>query len=121
VRIRVDLIPNPDTLMPLTIKPYNLDVSQFTTTPRRKAKFLIENKGEQDFNLTLIDWPREYFDVKLPGKVKAGQTAEAMVIVNEDKIESEFKQSLTIEIDDTEHTRYSVPVERIVRIKDAGK
>jgi hypothetical protein len=117
VKFKSVLVPEPDTLMPISLSPYNLDVSQFTELPRRKAKFLIQNKGDRDYELKLIDWSRKYFDVKLPKVVKAGETAEGLVIVHKDKIKSEFEQSLTFEINDGKHTRYTLPVKRIYRIK----
>ncbi len=118
LKIRAELLPEPDTAKPLTLSPYDLDVSQFTSKPRRKAKFLIQNKSERDYKLTLIDWPKKYFDVELPKKVKAGETVEGMVIVHKDAVDKEFKQSLTFELDDENHTRYTLPVSRVVRIKD---
>ncbi|MFQ6008146.1 MAG: DUF1573 domain-containing protein [Candidatus Zixiibacteriota bacterium] len=117
VKISAVLLPEPDTVMPISLSPYNLDVSQFTERPRRKAKFLIQNKGDQDYELTLVDWSRQYFDVELPQKVKAGETVEGLVIVHQDKINSEFEQSLTFEINDEKHTRYTLPVKRMYRIK----
>jgi hypothetical protein len=40
------------------------------------------------------------------------------VIVHEDAIETEFHQSLTFEINNGSHTRYTLPVRRVYRIKD---
>ncbi|MEW5994137.1 MAG: DUF1573 domain-containing protein [Candidatus Zixiibacteriota bacterium] len=122
VRIKIDLIPDPDTLMPITLNPYTLDVSQFTTMPRRRAKFLIQNKSDREYRLELIDWSKKHFDVTLPGKVKAGETVQGLVTVHEDMVDSEFEQSLTFQINDENNTRYTLPVKRMVRIKDvAGK
>ncbi len=121
VRITAELIPEPDTVMPLSLNPYNLDVSQFTSKPRRRAKFLIENKSSRDYELTLIDWSRKYFDVELPKKIKAGETAEGIVTVHKDMVDSEFEQSLTFEISDENHTRYTLPVRRMVRIKETDR
>ncbi len=117
VKISAVLLSEPDTVMPISLSPYTLDVSQFSENPRRKAKFLIQNKGSQDYELTLVDWSRNHFDVELPKKVKAGETVEGLVVVHEDKLDSEFEQSLTFEINDEEHTRYTLPVKRIYRIK----
>jgi hypothetical protein len=120
VKIKAELLPEPDTVMPLNLSPYNLDVSQFTTKPRRKAKFLIQNKSDQDYEITLIDWSKKHFDVKLPQMIKAGETVDGMVIVHESTIETEFEQSLTFEINDEAHSRYSLPIRRMYRIKDRG-
>ncbi len=117
VKIKAELLPEPETAMPLSLSPYYLDVSQFTQKPRRKAKFLIQNKSDQDYVLNLIDWSRKYFDVELPKEVKAGETAEGLVVVHKDAVKAEFEQSLTFEINDSTHTRYTLPVKRMYRIK----
>ncbi len=118
VKIQAELLPEPDTVMPLSLSPYSLDVSQFTQQPRRKAKFLIQNKGDQDYEITLVDWSKKHFDVELPDKIKAGETADGMVIVHEDAVETEFEQSLTFEISDEAHSRYTLPIRRMYRVKD---
>jgi hypothetical protein len=120
VRFSADLIPEPDSMIPLRIQPFNLDVSQFTSTPRRKASFQITNVGDRDYAITLIDWSKRHFDVKLPNRIKAGGSIEGIVEVNEDMVDKEFEQSLTFEIDDELNTRYTIPVKRMVRIKDVS-
>jgi hypothetical protein len=117
VKISAQLEPEPEAVMPISLSPYTLDISQFSEQPRRKAKFLIQNKGDQDYELTLVDWSRNHFDVELPKKIKAGETVEGLVTIHEDKVESEFEQSLTFETNDENHTRYTLPVKRMYRIK----
>ncbi len=107
----------PDSLHPIFITPPRLDVSQFTETPRRKATFVLENRSDKDYNLKLIDFPKDYYTVKLPSKVKAGQTAEGEIEVVEDRIEEGFERSFTFSIDDEKSSRYSLPVKRMYRVK----
>lgn len=111
------LIAEPEIDLPLFLNPVYIDVSQYTKKPRRKAKFLIENRGDTTYTLTLVDWARDFFDVELPSKVKPGETVEGSILVHEDKIPFNFNHSLTFSINDFEETRYTLPVERKVRIK----
>lgn len=111
------LIAEPENDLPLYLNPQYIDVSQYTEKPRRKASFLIENRGDSDFKLTLVDWGRDFFDVQLPDGVKAGETVEGSILVHEDKVPYDFNLSLTFAINDTEETRYTLPIERKVRIK----
>jgi uncharacterized protein DUF1573 len=111
------LVADPEIDLPLLLNPVYIDVSQYTEKPRRKAKFLIENRGDTDLKLTLIDWARDFFDVELPAEVKSGETVEGSIMVHEDKIPYDFKHSLTFSISDSDETRYSLPVERKVRLK----
>lgn len=120
VKILSELLPEPDTIMPVSLSPALLDVSQFSPNPRRRAKFLILNKGEQDLDLTLIEWAKDFFDVKFPDEVKAGETVQGIVTVREDKIETEFEKSLTFQISDSTNTRYTLPVKRWYRVKQSS-
>ncbi len=117
LKIYALLLPEPEKDTPLVINPNPLDISQFTDLPRRKGTFLIENRSNHDVELTLIDWARDYFDVKLPKKIKAGEAAQGTVTIHKDKIPEEFEHSLTFQINDDKQTRYTLPVKRVVRIK----
>jgi hypothetical protein len=113
----------PDSAYPVRLQPSKLDVSQFTQEPRRRASFLVENLSAKDYDLKLIDYPDQFFEVKLPNRVKAGETVEGEIIVREDKIEQGFERSFTFMINDESGTRFTLPVERMYRIKkaDAGQ
>jgi hypothetical protein len=82
------------------------------------AKFNIVNKGDQDYNLKLIDYGDDYFELEMPEMVKAGQTATGTIMVHEDLVESEFERSITFELDDDMRTRYTLPVKRMYRVRD---
>lgn len=111
-----DLSQESEEMRPLVIQPSRVDVSQFTKTPRRRAKFLIENRSDEDYALQVIDDYDVSFEINLPRKIKAGETVEASVTVDEDKINEEFLQSFTFQLDDEKKTRYTVPIKRSVRI-----
>jgi len=111
------LVAEPEIDLPLYLNPPYIDVSQYTEKPRRKASFLIENRGDVDFKLTLVDWGRDFFDVDLPNLVKAGETVEGSILVHEDKVPYDFNLSLTFAINDIDETRYTLPIERKVRVK----
>ncbi|MFH2048853.1 MAG: DUF1573 domain-containing protein [bacterium] len=111
------LVAEPENDLPLYLNPQYIDVSQYTEKPRRKASFLIENRGDIDYKLTLIDWERDFFDVDLPSLVKAGETVEGSIMVHEDKVPYDFNLSLTFAINDIDETRYTLPIERKVRVK----
>ncbi len=117
LQIYSHLIAEPETDLPLFMNPQYIDVSQYTEKPRRKAKFLIENKGDVDYKLTMVDWAHDFFDVELPAEVKAGETVKGTITVHDEKLKFDFNQSLTFSINDTEESRYSIPVERRVRVK----
>lgn len=118
MRIKAELIPEPESMRPVYPSPYKVDVSQFRPTPpRTKTKFYIVNPSETDYNLTLVDHPEYVFSVEMPEIVRAGDSARVVIDVKEEYIEQEFEHSLTFSIDDEQNSRFSVPVERMLRIK----
>ncbi len=112
-----NLITDPKSDLPLQISPLPVDVSQFTATPRAKAGFMITNQGGQDLNIKIVDNYNKSFTIDMPNKVKAGESIEGTIKVKDGMLSEEFGESFTIEIDNLEQQRYSVPVKRMVRVK----
>ncbi|MFQ5499310.1 MAG: DUF1573 domain-containing protein [Candidatus Zixiibacteriota bacterium] len=117
MRIMAELVTETTALRPIEITPSKLDVSQFSQKPRRSARFHISNSGDSDLRIIVVDQGNKYFDVKLPEKLSAGETIEGIIRVRDDAIEQEFEQSITFEIDDEEHSRFSLPVKRMYRLE----
>ncbi len=117
VKIMAELIPEPQKGKQLVINPPTLDVSQFTEKPRRKGKFLISNRSDQDYKITVVDYASDYFDVDMPKKIGAGETVEGVITVHKNRIPEEFEHSLTFMINDDLEQRYTLPIKRQVRIK----
>ena len=115
MQIKAELIPDPDNMTPIHLKPYQLDVSQFTEKPRRKAHFKIINVTEQAYEINPIDTSYKHFEVDLPRKIGPGETVEGTVIVHENAIEKEFYQSITFELNDDGNSRFSLPIQRKYR------
>jgi len=118
IKVSTELLPDPDTVMPIHLSPARLDVSQFKPTVRQKARFYIHNKDSVDYQITLIDHADHVFDVTLPEVVKAHDSAWGGVILHDEAIGTEFEHSLTFEINDANRTRYSLPVKRMYRVKE---
>ncbi|MDH4156276.1 MAG: DUF1573 domain-containing protein [candidate division Zixibacteria bacterium] len=118
LKIVAELIPYPEEMKPIRLWPHRLDVSQFTTKPRRRAGFKIENMTDQTLRIIPVDTVSKDFDVTLPDKVGPGETVEGMVIVHKDAVEKAFEQSITFELDDEEGSRFSLPVQRKYRPRD---
>jgi hypothetical protein len=116
VAIKSEVITNPEETYPITIKPYKFDISQFGEKERKKLKFEITNVSEKDLEINLVDMPNDMFELKLPKKVKAGQTAKGQIELLDEYVDQEFEKSLTIELGDEAKSRFTVPVKRTIRI-----
>ena len=120
--ISAELLPLPDTVQPVHLSPSRLDVSQFRPKVRRKASFWIVNTDTVDYRVKYVDHADYVFDLNLPEKVAAGDSAKGSVSVLDEYIETDFEHSLTFELDDADRTRYTLPVQRMYRVKEsAGK
>lgn len=121
LRIDAEMVVDPATVMPVTVEPFRLDVSQFTKKPRRRARFQIINKTDIEYPIKLIDHAYHYFDVQLPDKIGPAETVEGVITVHKERIDQEFERSLTFEIQPPDELpiRYTVAVKRMVRIKDS--
>ena len=109
------VVARPDSTYPLIIKPYKLDISQFGEKVRDEMKFNFTNVSEKDLNLTLIDRPEGLFDLELPDKVEAGKTASGALKLQADAIEKSFEKSITIQVDDEQSSRFTIPIKRTKR------
>ncbi len=124
LQIHTEILPEPEQMRPIQLKPYILDVSQFSVKPRRRARAWIINESEEDLKLNILDDKEKSFAVILPESVKANDSAEIIITVNEDAIESEFNESFTFEISDEVRSRFSLPVKRMYRVpqkENSGK
>ncbi|MBD3258867.1 DUF1573 domain-containing protein, partial [candidate division GN15 bacterium] len=100
---------------PLEVIPEFVDVSQFGEKTRRVGKFLVVNKTDQDYRLEVVDSSLKSFEVKLPDEIKAGETIEGKVRVFEDRVQTEFRESLTFRAVGIKDGVYSVPILRMYR------
>lgn len=104
-----------DSTKPVIVRPYKLDISQFSAQPREQMKFTLENVTGQDLEWNMVYYPSKYFEVKLPNKIKAGKSIEGTLKVRPEYIGAEFEQSFTIEFNDANKTRFTIPVTRTMR------
>ncbi|MCP4603444.1 MAG: DUF1573 domain-containing protein [Proteobacteria bacterium] len=121
VIIHVDVVRRPDSTQPIVIKPYKLDISQFGEKVRDKMEFTITNVSSNDLNIRLIDLPRDVFQVTLAEVIPARSSIKGMVRLLPDALEMPFEKSFTLECDDPNATRFTVPVKRAVKMPGASK
>lgn len=115
VRITATVVPRPDSTYPLVMKPYKLDISQFGDKQRDEVKLTITNVSDQPYDLKMIDYPREFFALTLPETLAPGASAEVTLALTQAGLGAEFEKSFTLEVNDTQTTRYTIPVKRKIR------
>jgi hypothetical protein len=117
---RATVTNRPDSTFPILVKPYKLDISQFGQTERNQMRFMINNISDQQVSIELMSGISDLFDVTLPDKIAAGETAEGMLRLNEAALEQSFESSFTLQLSDSSLTRLTVPVKRTVQTPSAS-
>jgi hypothetical protein len=121
VQITTSVYTNPDSTYPINISPYKFDISQFGEKTRNSLEFSITNLFDSDLEVKLVDMPLNMFKVTLPKKIKAGKVEKGKIEVLDEYLKSEFEKSITIELSDSQKTRFTIPVKRTVRIPGSGQ
>ena len=115
VSIYAEMLNRPEKATPLVISPPRVDILQVGDKPRRKASFSIINVTDRDYKMTLVGNGFESFTLDFPDVIKANDTATVRLKIREDRLDTEFAESITFELDDDYGTRYTVPVRKFER------
>lgn len=105
----------PDSTYPLVIKPYKLDLTQFGDKVRDEIEFKIENVSDMPVEVMLISSAPRFFTLELPSQIGAGSTATGKLKLAPEAVDQRFEKSFTIECNDEQKTRFTVPVKRSIR------
>ena len=109
----------PDSTYPLIISPYKLDLSQGTEKVIDRIEFTIRNVSDTKLELKLVSHAYDFFEVELPKSIAAGASAKGKLKLLPSMLEKSFEKSFTIEVSDTNKSRFTVPVKR--SLKDASQ
>jgi hypothetical protein len=118
--IMSNILIRPDSTYPVVIKPYKLNISQFSEKIRDEMTFNITNVSDRDLNPSLVTFPKDLFEVILPKEIKAGENARGVLKLKKAGLNEEFKKSFTFELNDEKKTRFTIPVLRNLRLADSS-
>lgn len=77
-----------------------------------EIKIEVTNQSDQKLKMTLIDDPFQFLDIRVDDEeIEPGKSKEIKVKIADDCEKDNFKKSFTIELNDTDKTRYTVPVQ----------
>jgi hypothetical protein len=98
-----------DTAFHIQLTPPSLDFTVVEGKPHEK-KLLLKNSDTMEYKVSLIDYPKEYYKVKLNKKLKPGKSVELKVKPAKDLPHDGLKRSRTLELESNEKTRVTVPL-----------
>lgn len=97
------------------MKPYKLDLSQFGEKLRDKIDFTITNVSDEKIDISMVSFSKDFFNVKLPKSIEAGKTASCSLKLTKKAVKQNFEKSFTIETNDKDKSRFTIPVKRKLR------
>lgn len=98
----------PDSLTPLTLSAATLNWEQ--DTKAKEQKLIVKNVSKNPVKMHIVSQPYGYLKITLPDQeIKPGKDKEIKVKIQPGIKDLEFKKSFTIELDDSLHTRYTIP------------
>ena len=81
-------------------------------TRNQEVEIKVFNQSDQKFKMTLVGIPFQYLDINVDdGELKPEKAKSIKVKIATGCEEDNFKKSFTIELNNPEKTRYTIPVE----------
>lgn len=103
-----------DTTYPLVVTGWPVVATGPIGSVGTEYSFEITNTSPRSLDLTIIDSASEYFTVDIPPHLEPNQTATCDVSIHDWILDQKFKKSITIEVSDSAHTRFTIPVRRYI-------
>lgn len=114
-----NIMKDADTTRPLMIEPMAVMLDSVRPdNPEKKWKFKVamRNIGEDKVKAHLVTGPAELFKIKIDDKdIKPGDERYIELQFDEEILDEMFTKSLTIELDDSAATRYTIPITKARR------
>lgn len=106
------MLAKPDSTFPIIIKPFKLNMAQTSDTLPTEVRFSIVNVSSQTFAPIVVSSQDALFKVTMPKSIAPGEAAEGYIRMKEDSPYISFDKSITIQLDDAKHSRFTIPVKR---------
>lgn len=107
--LRAEIYSQPDSLPEIGLDP---NVVKYDENNRNdKIKIKVLNKSEQKLKMQLVSYPKGLLKIDVPDKeIKPGDDREIKVEIDNDFDGEDFAKSFTIQLNDADSTRYTIPV-----------
>jgi hypothetical protein len=118
LQIQAHVFKPADTVRPLMIEPMAVELDSIRPDDPGKSwkfKVAVHNVGEEKVKAHLVAGPTELFEIKIPKDIKPGKEEYIELKFDENILEQLFTKSITIELDDSAATRYTIPITKARR------
>jgi hypothetical protein len=113
LEITADVKPKPDTLLDISYTPYSLEFKKNRNGKFEEMKIKFTNKGQKEFRLKVIDYPKRFFEVQLSNETLM---PKRMVVLKVKPVKTSpdgtIKKSITLQFSGEKKFRITVPVKK---------
>jgi hypothetical protein len=106
--------PTPDSLRPVTFSPprLNLDsLRDLAKAPVWDCKVSVHNWSDQKLQIRQVSPPLAHIHVDIPkGDIAPGEASSLQITIDPVDADTMIVKSLTFEVSDSSHTRYTLPI-----------
>ncbi len=117
VVIKTNIEANPDSTFPIVITPPKLEFKQMGDSMPEELDFTLSNKSRNTVTPKLVSSSLPTATVILPGAIPPGKSATGTIRIPKAGPRAGQEKSITIVLDDSDKTRFTIPV----KITFAGK
>ncbi len=110
----------PDSITPVRIKPFIVDLTNGGSTATGEMTITISNVSTSDLVAKVVGSPANLLKVTLPKVIRAGQTTDVKVALTKEAAPVNFESSVTLQFNDDASSRYTVPVKHLVQTATTG-
>lgn len=101
-----------DTTYPVAFFPHRFELSRLRDISVDSLDFRIVNRSPQEIHITPVSMFVKECEISLPESVAPGKEATGYIKVKEQYLDTEFKRSITVMLDDDQSTRLTIPIRR---------
>ena len=113
LEVTADVKPKPDTLLTLTYSPYVLEFVEGKKGKFEEKKVEFVNSGEDEYKLQILDYPADFFEVKLNrDTLKPDKRIELKVKPVKNFPTGTVKKSITLKIEGEKEFRITIPLKK---------
>jgi hypothetical protein len=115
-----EIYTEPDSTHPIVLSQSSVTFAE--ETRNEKIKIKIRNQTDEKLKMTVVDQPYEFLEVDVSDKdIKPGDEREIEIEIADDFEGDNFQKSVTIQLNNPDSTRYTIPVELKRQVQSALK
>jgi len=110
ITLHAQVVPKIDTTFQVELSPSSLDFTVTEGNKPKEKKLFLKNVGEEKYNVSLVDYPKEYFKIDLGNNLNPGKSMKVKVKPKKNLPDEGIKSSFTLVLEGEKKTKITVPL-----------